>query len=326
MPKVSVIIPVYNAAEYMDRCIGSVTNQDFDDFEVIIVDDGSQDDSHSRALEWALEYPKIVRVFTQENAGQGAARNNGVAYADGKYIMFADSDDWVDSGFISRAYGAIVENDADIAFFDAEIVDENGRHIADMPGCHSEEKVVTLETYPELLFEAPCPWNKIYKKELFTLNNLKYPTHMWYEDLVGSSEFYCKAKKIAICHDKLYYYMQRSNSVMHSTMTSKNLEILKAVDMILDYYRSENIYGKYENELEYLAIYHVLVAAAGRTVRSDAKSPYPPQMMDYMNKRFPDWSKNTYLGRLSKANRIKLWLLSKGQYAVLHGMYKISKV
>jgi glycosyltransferase involved in cell wall biosynthesis len=309
----------------MDKCIKSVMNQDFDDFELILVNDGSDDNSYDKALEWVSRYPNQIRAFTQENAGQGDARNKGVVYAEGEYIMFVDSDDSVEPFFISEAYKAITVYEADMAIFDADIVDEDGNYIEDMPGCHCDEGVITLEDFPKLLFEYPCPWNKIYKRELFTLNGLEYPTHMWYEDLVGASEFYAKARKIAVCHKKLYYYMQRSDSVMHSAQTAKNLEILKAVDMIIDYYRSEKIYSKYEKELEYLAIYHILVATAGRTVRADSKSPYPQKLVAYMNDKFPNWKNNKYLSELSKANRLKLKLLDRQWYKLLHLLYKIGK-
>jgi hypothetical protein len=323
MPKVSVVIPIYNASAYMDKCIESILAQDFEDFEIILVNDGSMDDSFEKAENWAEKYQGKISAFTQENAGQGDARNKGVLYAKGEYIMFVDSDDTVDETFIVTAYRTIVENDADMAVFDAYIVDEDGKTTGEMLGCHSYDTVITLETYPRILFEYPAPWNKIYRKDLFTRHNLKYPTNMWYEDLVGASEFYSKAKKIAICHKKLYYYMQRSNSVMHSAQTDKNLEIIKAVDMIMDYYRTENLDDKYRNELEYLAIYHILVATAGRTVRADAKSPYPPKLVAYMNEMFPKWRSNRYVKELSNANKVKLWLLYKEKYRILHRIYSI---
>jgi hypothetical protein len=309
----------------MDKCIESILEQDFEDFEIILVNDGSKDDSFEKAKNWVEKYQGKIRAFTQENAGQGDARNNGVLYAKGEYIMFVDSDDTVAKTFIGTAYRAIVENNADMAFFDAYIVDGDGKTTGEMLGCHSYDMSITLETYPQILFEYPAPWNKIYRKDLFTKYGLKYPTHMWYEDLVGASEFYSKAKKIAICHKKLYYYMQRSNSVMHSAQTDKNLEIIKAVDMIVDYYMSEGIYGRYVSELEYLAIYHVMVATAGRTVRADAQSPYPPKLVAYMNEKFPNWKNNRYLKELSKANRLKLWLLDRGMYRVLNFIYKLGK-
>lgn len=325
MPEVSIIIPIYNAAAYMNDCIASIMKQTVQDFEVILIDDGSLDNSYQLAVEWTKKYPGRIRAYTQENAGQGDARNKGVLYAKGSYIMFADSDDTVSDKFVEEAYQTIKKLDADMAIFDAVVVDENGKKLQDMKGCQSEETEITLESFPRLLLEFPCPWNKIYKKKLFTENRLQYPTHMWYEDLAGASMFYTKAWRIAILHKPLYYYMQRTDSVMHSKVSQKNMEILKAVDIILEYYKEQGLYVKFYQELEYLGIYHILIAAAGRTIRGDSKSQFAKQFMEYMDYHFPNWEQNIYIKELSKANRLKLWLLRKKYYRILHVLYKIGK-
>ena len=325
MPKVSIIIPMYNMENYIEVCLDSVMNQTMKDYEVVVIDDGSADHSYEKALEYQSRYPQQVKVFKQENAGQGAARNNGVKEATGEYILFVDSDDTVSEYFVEKAYKMITESQADIGIFDAVVVDENRKRKEDMIGCHCPKLICTLQTYPEILFEYPAPWNKIYKRALFIQNNLGYPTHMWYEDLVGASMFYTVANKIVMTHETLYYYMQRSDSVMHSKVDYKNIEILKAMDMIQSFYRDREIYDIYQLELEYLAIYHILVAAAGRTVKADAKSPFPAQFMEYMNNQFPEWRKNIYLNRLSVLNRVKLQLLDKKQYRILHLLYRMQR-
>lgn len=325
MPAVSIIIPMYNVEAYIDKCMHSVLNQTMQDYEVIVIDDGSKDTSYEKAIMCEKLYPTQVRVYKQENAGQGDARNNGVLLAKGEYILFVDSDDMVDKVFVEEAYKTAKQEDADIVIFDALVVDEKNKKIEDLVGCHANGNSITLEEYPRLLLEYPCPWNKIYRRNFLIENNLKYPTNMWYEDLVGASMFYVNAKKIVILHKQLYYYTQRTDSVMHSKVSDKNIEILKAVDMIFDYYKAKNIDKKYYTELEYLGIYHILIAAAGRTVRGDAKSPFPELFIRYMNEHFPNWERNPYIQELSKANRLKLWLLKKRQYKVLHFLYKIGK-
>ncbi len=325
MPKVSIIIPMYNMENYIKTCLDSVMNQTMKDYEVIVIDDGSVDHSYDKALEYQGRYPQQMRVYKQENAGQGAVRNNGVRIATGEYILFVDSDDTVSEYFVEKAYKMITESQADIGIFDAVIVDENRQRKEDMIGCHCPDCICTLQTYPQLLFEYPAPWNKIYKRSLFTQSNLGYPTHMWYEDLVGASMFYTVANKIAVVHEPLYYYMQRSDSVMHSKVDARNMEILKAMDMIQIFYRDREIYDVYQQELEYLAIYHILVAAASRTVKADAKSSFPGQFMEYMNNQFPKWRQNIYLNRLSVLNRVKLQLLDKKQYWILHLLYCMQK-
>lgn len=325
MVEVSIVIPIFNAENYIDQCMASLMNQTMNDYEVILIDDGSTDGSRQVAEGWKEKYPSIVRVYSQQNAGQGDARNKGVMYAQGKYILFVDSDDKVAPDLVEEAYHAIIESHADMAIFDAVVVDEAGKKIEDMTGCHTDKKEISLETFPRLLLEYPCPWNKIYRRDFLIDNGLQYPVHMWYEDLVGACMFYACAKKVAVLHKTLYYYLQRPTSVMHSKVNPKNMEILKAVDLVLNYYREKGIYDKYAKELEYLAIYHILIAAAGRTVRGDARSSYPDQFMLYMNEKFPVWQKNPYIQELSKANQLKIWLLERRHYGVLHLLYNIGK-
>lgn len=325
MPIVSIIIPMYNVEQYIDKCMDSVLAQTVKDYEVLVVDDGSTDHSFVKAKKYAERYPETVRVYQQPNAGQGDARNNGVKLARGKYILFVDSDDIVSERLVEDACAAIAEQDADMAIFDAVVVDEEGKKIEELIGCHTDQSCISLENYPRLLLEYPCPWNKIYRRDFLIDNGLQYPTHMWYEDLVGACMFYACAKKVAVLHKTLYYYLQRPTSVMHSKVDPKNMEILKAMDLVLDYYRGKGIYDKYAKELEYLAVYHILIAAAGRTVRGDARSPYPDQFMSYMNEKFPAWQKNPYIQELSKANQLKIWLLERRHYGVLHLLYKIGK-
>ena len=325
MPIVSIIVPMYNVEKYIDQCMISLMNQTMKQYEVILIDDGSTDGSIRAAESWKEKYSDQIRIYSQQNAGQGDARNKGVLYAEGSYILFVDSDDRVTPNFVEEAYKAITESNADMVIFDAVVVDEAGEKIEDMTGCHTEEKEVSLETFPRLLLEYPCPWNKIYKKTLFTDHDLKYPTHMWYEDLAGACMFYTGAKKVAVLHKQLYYYMQRTTSVMHSKVSPKNIEILKAMDIILQFYKERGLYERYEKELEYLGVYHVLIAAAGRVVRGDRKSELPKVFMRYMDQTFPKWEKNPYLQELSKANHLKLRLLRKQQYGLLHLLYKFGK-
>lgn len=316
---------MYNVENYIGKCLDTLVNQTFEDFDIIIIDDGSKDNSYARAVEYQKKYSEKIRVYKQENSGQGAVRNNGVRLATGDYIMFVDSDDTVTNDFVEKAYNAIKDSDADLGIFDAVVVDENGKRIEDMIGCHCAEQEFSLETFPQLLFEYPAPWNKIYKRNFLIDNELGYPTHMWYEDLVGAIRFFATAKKIVYIKEQLYYYMQRSNSVMHSKIDEKNIEILKAMDLVMEFFKEKDIYDKYYKELEYVGIYHVLVAAAGRTVKADAKSEFPPKFVAYMNEKFPKWEQNKYVDNLSLMNKIKLKLLKKGRYSTIHMMYKFTK-
>lgn len=325
MKAVSIIIPTYNVEDYIGICLDSILKQTMQDFEIIIIDDGSKDKSHEVALEYQKKYPDKIRAYKQENTGQGGARNKAVTLAEGEYILFVDSDDTVEPTLVEKTYQLAKKTDADMVIFNAFVTDEAGKMLTIMKGCNIDAKEITVEKYPKVLLEYPCPWNKLYRRSIFDNPDMRFPTGMWYEDLVGACIFLINTRKIEVLSEPLYYYMQRSTSVMHSRTNEKNLEILKAMDLIIDYFKKKDIYDKYYNVLESLGIYHVLIAAAGRCVRADKNSQMAKQMMEYMNERFPQWPKNEYMQTISKANKLKLWLLQKGWLGILHLLYKVGK-
>lgn len=325
MKAVSIIIPTYNVEGYIGICLDSIMKQTMQDFEIIIIDDGSKDKSHEVALEYQRKYPDKIRAYKQENTGQGGARNKAVTLAEGEFILFVDSDDTVEPTLVEKTYKLAKKTGADMVIFDAYVTDEAGKLLTIMKGCNIDAKEITVEKYPKVLLEYPCPWNKLYRRSIFDNPEMRFPTGMWYEDLVGACIFLINTRKIEVLPEPLYYYMQRSTSVMHSRTNEKNLEILKAMDLIIDYFKKKKIYDKYYNVLEALGIYHVLIAAAGRCVRADKNSKMAKQMMEYMSERFPKWSENEYMQTISKANKLKLWLLQKGRFGILHLLYKVGK-
>ena len=325
MKAVSIIIPTYNVEGYIGICLESIMKQTMQNFEIIIIDDGSKDKSHDVALEYQKKYPDKIRAYKQENTGQGGARNKGITLAEGEYILFVDSDDTVETTLVEKTYQLAKKTDADMVLFDAYVTDEEGKVLTIMKGCNIDAKEISVKKYPKVLLEYPCPWNKLYRKSIFDNPDMRFPTGMWYEDLVGACIFLSNARKIEVLAEPLYYYMQRSTSVMHSRADEKNLEIMKAMELIIEYFKKKGVYEQYYSVLESLGIYHVLIAAAGRCVRADKNSKMAKQMMEYMNERFPQWPENEYMQTISKANKLKLWLLQKGWFGILHLLYKVGK-
>ena len=325
MKAVSIIIPTYNVEGYIGICLDSILKQNMQNFEIIIIDDGSKDKSHEVALEYQKKYPGKIRAYKQENTGQGGARNKGITLAEGEYILFVDSDDTVELTLVEKTYQLAKKTDADMVLFDAYVTDESGKVLTVMKGCNIDAKEISVEKYPKVLLEYPCPWNKLYRRSIFDNPDMRFPTGMWYEDLVGACIFLSNAHKIEVLAEPLYYYMQRSTSVMHSRANEKNLEIIKAMELIIEYFKKKGVYEQYYSVLESLGIYHVLIAAAGRCVRADKNSKMAKQMMKYMNERFPQWPENEYMQSISKANKLKLWLLQKGWLGILHLLYKVGK-
>ncbi len=193
MPKLSVIIPVYNVENYLGKCLVSVIYPELEDYEIILVNDGSTDASGSICAEYAARFPALVRVITTENGGLGRARDVGIDAAAGEYLLFLDSDDYLSPDALPEMM-ALLDRGFDMCFFDIRSVNEDGRLLKYMHGCAIEGEF-TLESYPELLFEMPSAWNKIYRRTLFTENGIYYPGRVWYEDMYVTPLLYTKAEK-----------------------------------------------------------------------------------------------------------------------------------
>ena len=163
--KFSVVIPVYNVKEYLERCVTSVLNQPCADYEMILVDDGSTDGSGALCDRLALRSPKI-RVIHQKNGGLGAARNTGIEHALGDYLVFIDSDDYIDASMLPDLAAKIDETHADIITFGFR-TDNNGNTSAVFIDPLPENRIFTLADTPTLLLALPNAWNRIYTRKLF---------------------------------------------------------------------------------------------------------------------------------------------------------------
>ena len=226
-PKISVIIPVYNCEKFFEKCLKSVRNQTFKDFEVIIVNNGSTDGSGNIARAFAEADSRFI-VINHKNGSAGECRNVGIQSAQGKYLAFVDSDDSLDEKFLETLYSIATKYDADIVnsgfyfyFLNTGKTEKCGK----LPknACYDRDtalKYLLKDSKIRFYF-----WNKLWRKSLFTDNNIKIP-NMYYEDAVAVSQLFFYAKKIAST-DYCGYYYTRSNS--------KYKEVNMPVQRINDY-------------------------------------------------------------------------------------------
>ena len=184
MAAVSLIVPIYNVEKYLEKCLQSIEKQIFDDYEVILVDDGSIDNSRKIAELFIRKDPSKFKLIHQENQGLSGARNKGLLYATGEYICFADSDDYLEPLYLKEMYDQAKKNDADMVFCAFASVDEQGNFIKEI----HEQGFMEGETYsiygkPELLLIQNAAWNKMYKRSIISKNGLLFTSNVWYEDL-----------------------------------------------------------------------------------------------------------------------------------------------
>ena len=205
-PLISVIVPIYNVEKYVRKCLESLVNQTMKQIEVICIDDGSTDGSGVIADEYeSSEYP-IFRIFHTENRGISAARNRGIDEAWAEWLMFVDSDDWVDREFCRIPYEAAIENKADMVIFGRYLTNEQGKVKKEKPR-KSQTGIIDHETAIDIGW--PAVWNKMYHKSLF--DGIRYPEGFVYEELLTTHKLVYTSQRIVYLHENLYYYRTRRN-------------------------------------------------------------------------------------------------------------------
>lgn len=220
-PTITIIVPSYNVEPYISRCLKSIKDQSFSNFEVIVVDDGSTDNSSEIAEQFALKDSRF-KVVRQENNGQGSARNRGINLAQGDYLSFVDSDDWIHKDYLIKMYECILNTDADIAVCNVERVWESGKRKKNN-GIYRKAEVIT-DTVQYLSRASMSVWDKLFKKSLF--DGLRFPEKMKFEDFALMPQILIRAKKIVTIEDVLYYYFWRDGSTTNQKRI--NRDILKA--------------------------------------------------------------------------------------------------
>ncbi|MCQ2163960.1 MAG: glycosyltransferase [Bacteroidales bacterium] len=252
MPKVSVIIPIYNVAPHLKRCVDSLMNQTLDDMEFIFVEDCSTDDSPSVLEEALSAYPErrpCVKLIRHEtNMGLTRSRNDGLSVAAGDYIAHCDSDDWVDHAMYEKLYLKAVAEDADIAMCDFWFARENGDelyHTMSPSGNHDED----VRRYIGKLWTVA--WNLIIRRSLYETYGLRSPEHICYtEDFYLTVRAVYYASKIAKVDEPLYWYNQmNSGSIMHNlNEKSRTEERISYLDTIA-FFEVEGVLDRYEREM-----------------------------------------------------------------------------
>ena len=246
-----MIVPVYQVEKYIAQCIESVLNQTFKDFELILIDDGSKDQSGSICDLYAAKDDRILVIHT-ENRGAAAARNVGLDHASGRYITFLDGDDYLDEHMIARLYEEIENSEYDMVVCDFLnlLPDEEDNFIV-----HLQEKTVNgREVLEHLKNERnyglwTIVWNKIYKREV--LENLRFPDGKYFEDEFFSNQLYLNSNQIHVIPDVLCYHRVLASSTMNTQKIENYLDLLDALQERLD------IYFKYDYSED--EIYKVLI-------------------------------------------------------------------
>lgn len=228
--KVSIIVPVYNVELYLEKCLLSLVGQTLKEIEILVINDGSQDNSQQIIEDFQQKYPNQVFGFIKENGGLSDARNFGIDRARGKYFGFVDSDDYVSETMFEEMYNLAEKHQAEIAICNLQKVDEVGnvtQKLTQLPGF--PEKIVLedhLSVFSDISYFA-C--NKLFRKDLFNEKRFKKGIH--FEDIELIPQLLLKCNVLAFTPDFHYQYLERQDSISKSH-TMKGLDILKAVETV----------------------------------------------------------------------------------------------
>ncbi len=232
MPKISVIIPIYDVEKYLDKCVESVVNQTYKDLEIILVDDGSPDNCPAICDEWAKKDSRIV-VLHKQNGGLSSARNAGLDIATGEFVGFVDSDDVILPKMYESLFNAINKNSADMSLCGFLNVDEALNPINENEqNCPIETEVLDTYGVMEKLCVGKRYWyfttsvNRLYRASIF--KTIRFPDGMLHEDEFTSHRFFDSCKKVACIEDCLYLYVQREKSITTSAYNIKRLDAMYA--------------------------------------------------------------------------------------------------
>ena len=265
-PIVSIIVPVYNAEKTIQRCVESILGQDFQDFELLLIDDGSQDASGALCDAFAQRDAR-VRVLLKENGGVSAARNLGLSQAQGVYLQFLDSDDWITADATTMLVRTAREYQCDLVISDFyRVVGDRVSHKGDI----QEDTVLSREEYAAHMMERPADfyygvlWNKLYRREIVERHHLRMnPEISWCEDFMFNLEYIRYAERFYALQVPIYYYVKTKGS-----LASQYLSIPKTIRMklmVFEYYNRffKTVLDEEEYERSRLKVYKFLVDAAG---------------------------------------------------------------
>ncbi len=296
MIKLSIVALVYNLEKYLPRCLDSLVNQTLDDIEILCVDDGSTDSAPSIIDEYEKKYPNKVKAYHKANGGEFTTRNYGLERAQGEYITFVDTDDYVEKDWAEKLYNAAKENDADLAVCAFERINLETNKVVCKDMTRFGYSCRTIKPDDDfMVFINPAPWNKIYKRE--KIKDLRFLSFRGFNDTMFLMEAYAKIKKIVFIPDVLYHYYLRYDSQIHTINENDVNNLKKYLLEVKEFYQKCGKYEEMKYILDLMAFIHLGVSVMYRAsydTSIDIKKMIK-ETINYLDVNFSTWRKNPFL-------------------------------
>jgi glycosyltransferase involved in cell wall biosynthesis len=317
MPKVSVIVPIYNVEKYLEKCINSLLSQTLEDIQIILVNDGSKDNSGNIAREYEKNNKNRIIYVEKENGGLSDARNYGLKYATSDFIAFLDSDDYIEKNAYEEMYNKAIEENADYVECD---------FIWEFPNKIRVDKQYPYKNKKEMLsFVRVVAWNKLIKRQLITDNNLEFPKGLRYEDVEFTYKLIPFINKFAYVDKPFIHYVQREGSIAN-VQNERTAEIFTVLDNVIEFYKKNNIYEEYRDELEYNYARYLLCSSLKRMCKIKDKTireKLLTESWERLNLNFPNWKENVILKTVNIGKNKYMRTVNKSTYKIYSKILEI---
>lgn len=273
MAVVSIVVPVYKVAKYLPYCVNSILRQSFQDYELILVNDGSPDQCGQICEDYAEKYDKIIALH-RENGGLSAARNTGIewtfAHSGSEYITFIDSDDWVHPRYLELLVQAIQNSGAAVSVGGFQKVDTHSQDSDRRPNIVPTPAVMGAEDFLlQHQWDFNYAWGKLYRRKYFA--EVRYPEGKNFEDTFTTYKILFAGKKVAFIDHPLYYYFYNPEGISHSRWTPSELVVMEGIREQIRYYREHGYQRALEKEEELYVNHHAYQITRIRANREDLK-------------------------------------------------------
>ncbi len=307
---ISIIVPVYNVEKYVEQCLESLIDQTYSNIEIIAVDDGSKDNS-KKVVQNLMKKDKRIKYFYKENGGLSSARNYGINKSKGEYLLFIDSDDFVDYDMVEKMYEKAKKTKAEVVISPVTYIYENS--VKKDKNAGESQFDSSLNDNPKLLRYINCiACNKLFKKSLFIDNKVTFPEGMYFEDTATIFPLVLLANKISLVNIPFYNYRVNREGSITSKVSKRNSDILLSCKIALDFYKEHTDNKEIVTELEKVCLsyigsrYHLLYTAKNYEVAND----YIKNTKKFLNENISNWKNK--LKPLSVSRLTKIFMLHPG--------------
>ncbi len=323
--KVSIVVPVYNAQKYLRTCVDSLVNQTLEEIEIILVDDGSTDESSSIISEYENQYPSKVIVIHKENGGQASARNMGIEISRGTYVGFVDADDYVDVTMFDKMYRNTEGETIDMVACDYEYIEyASGKNLTQYA------KVKQITDKKEMFIDPlVSPWNKLYRRQILKDTGVLFREGCVYEDTAFYMKLIPYISKTNYVGEKLVYHYKHVSSTMNGVQTAKVADMFTILEDIQQYYKEQGFWEQYKKELEYFSVKILLCSSFERvTCINDKKlrKRLLEKTWTIIQDNYGEYRKNMYLNDMgSKGRKLYIKSFSKGRIYIWCWLIRLRK-